>query len=303
VVEVRDAGGHPQPARGAGRRRRARRLTLGLVPSYAVLCAAQAATAAAPNRQAPERGRGAVWILVPAALLAAGVAVADAVPRGPHWLALLATFGTPVLAAAGGILRGSRRWWLWLPVAAGLWVEAWLGAGLGRDAAGVALIAAACVAAASAAALVAPAWALRIGLVGLAALDVVLVWGTTGVQRATNALETTPLPHAAGTPLPSLQQATFGSAVMGWLDLLAPALLGVVVAGRRKLGAAAVTGIVAGLWGLLLYVTTVVAATVPVLAGLAFAAVPDARRRRLRHPFQPRSARGGARGDRRREPG
>ena len=36
---------------------------------------------------------------------------------------------------------------------------------------------------------------------------------------------------------------------MGWLDLLAPALLGVVVVGRRKLGAAAVTGVAAGLWG------------------------------------------------------
>ena len=43
---------------------------------------------------------------------------------------------------------------------------------------------------------------------------------------------------------------------MGWLDLLAPALLGVVVAGRTKLGAAVVTGLAAGLWGLLFYVTS-----------------------------------------------
>lgn len=266
-----------------------------------MLCAAQAATAAAPNRQAPDRGRGALWIAVPAALLAAGVAITDAVPQGPHLLALLATFGTPLLAAAGGVLRGSRRWWLWPPPAVGLWVLAWLGSGLLQDGAGLVLIAAACVAAASAAALVAPARALRVGLVALAALDVVLVWGTSGVQQATNALQSTPLPQAAGTPLPSLQQATFGSALMGWLDLLAPALLGVVVAGRRKLAAALATGLAAGLWGLLLLVTSQVAATVPVLAGLALAA--DAGRRRLRHPLQPRRARGGARGDRRREPG
>jgi hypothetical protein len=303
VVEVRDARGHPQPARDAGRSRRAdRQLTLGLVPSYAVLCVAQAATAGAPNRQARARGRGAIWIVVPAALLAAGVAIADAAPDGPHLLALLATFGTPVLAGAGGFLRGSRRWWLWPPPALALWLLAWLGSGLLQDAAGLVLIAAACVAAASAAALVAPAGALRIGLVGLAALDVVLVWGTSGVEQATNALQSTPLPAAGGTPLPSLQQATFGSAVMGWLDLLAPALLGVVVGGRRKLAAAAVTGLAAGLWGLLLLVTSQVAATVPVLAGLALAAA-DARRGRLRHPLQPRRARGGARGDRRREPG
>jgi hypothetical protein len=234
---------------------------------------------------------------VPAALLAAGVAIVDLVPRGPHALALLATFGTPVLAATGGFFRGSVRWWLWPPAAVGLWLAAWLASGLVRDAAGLALIAGACLAAASAAAAVAPAWSIRAGLVALAALDVVLVWGTTGVQEATNSLETVGLPHAAGMSLPSLQQATFGSAVMGWLDLLAPALLGVVVAGRRKLGAAAVTGIAAGAWGLLLFVTSEVAATVPVLAGLAFSAA-HARRRRLRHPLEPARAGGSSRGDR-----
>jgi hypothetical protein len=239
-----------------------------------------------------------VWVAVPAALLAAGVAILDLVPQGPHALALIATFGTPVLAAAGGVFRTSPRWWLWPPASAGLWTAAWLAHGLVQDAAGVALIAAACLAAGSAAASVAPAWSISAGLVGLAALDVILVWGTTGVRQATNALEHVGLPQAAGTPLPSLQQATFGGATMGWLDLLAPALLGVVVAGRRKLGAAAVTGLVAGLWGLLLYATSEVAATVPVLAGLAFAAA-DARRRRLRHPLEPARAGGGPRGDRR----
>jgi hypothetical protein len=235
---------------------------------------------------------------VPAALLAAGVAIIDLVPHGPRALALLATFGTPLLAASGGIFRGSPRWWVWPPVAAGLWFAAWLASGLVRDAAGLALIAGACLAAASAVAAVSPAWSVRAGLVGLAALDIVLVWATTGVREATDALQAVALPHAAGTPLPDLQQATFGSAVMGWLDLLAPALLGVVVAGQRKLGAATVTGLAAGAWGLLLLTTSEVAATVPVLAGLAFAAA-HARRRRLRHPLEPARARGGSRGDRR----
>jgi hypothetical protein len=136
-----------------------------------------------------------------------------------------------------------------------------------------------------------------VGLVALAALDVVLVWGTPSVQQATNTLETVPLPHAAGMSLPNLQQATFGSALMGWLDLLAPALLGVVVAGRRKVAAAAIAGIAAGLWGLLLLATSEVAATVPVLAGLALASA-HARRSRLRHPLEPARAGGGPRGDR-----
>lgn len=204
---------------------------------------------AAPARRARPRGRSWIWLAVPALLLGAGVAIVDFVPGGPHALALLATFGTPVLAAAGGVFRGSSRWWLWPPVAAGLWVAAWLASGLVQDAAGMALIAGACLAGASAAALVAPAWSIRAGLVVLAVLDVILVWGTTGVSEATNSLQAVGLPHAAGTPLPSLQQATFGSAVMGWLDLLAPALLGVVVAGRRKLAAAVVTGLAAGAWG------------------------------------------------------
>ncbi|HET9116040.1 MAG TPA: hypothetical protein VFN33_08100 [Gaiellaceae bacterium] len=252
---------------------------------------------AAPARQARARGRSWVWLAVPALLLGAGVAIIDLVPQGPHALALLATFGTPVLAAAGGVFLGSRRWWLWPPAAAGLWVAAWLAHGLVRDGAGAALVTGACLAAASAAAIVAPAWSVKLGLVALAALDVILVWGTAGVEQATNTLQGVALPQAAGTPLPSLQQATFGGAVMGWLDLLAPALLGVVVMGRQKLGAAAVTGVAAGLWGLLLFVTSEVAATVPVLAGLGFATA-DARRSRVRHPLEPARAGSGARGDR-----
>ena len=235
---------------------------------------------AAPSRRATGRSFSAVGLLVPAGLLAAGVLILDFVSGGPRALALLATFGTPVLAAAGGVLAGRKRWWLWPPLAAGLWFAAWLADGLVRDAAGLALIALACVAAASAVGRVAPAASIHAGLVALAALDVVLVWGTTEVQNASNALGSVHLPHAAGVPLPGLQQATFGSALMGWLDLLAPALLGVVVAGRTRYSAAVATGVAAGLWGLLFFVTPEVAATVPVLAGLAFATA-DARRRRL----------------------
>jgi hypothetical protein len=262
-----------------------------------VLCAVQAATVAAPARQARPLGRNWVWLAVPAALLGAGVAIINLVPQGPHVLALIATFGTPVLAAAGGIFKGSRRWWFWPPAAVALWFGAWLASGLVRDAAGVALIALACLAAASAIAMVAPAWSIRVGLVCLAALDIVLVWATPSVRQASNTLAEVPIPIAAGRSLPSLQQPAFGHAYMGWLDLLAPALLGVVVTGRTKLGAAVVTGLAAGLWGLLFYVTSEVAATVPVLAGLAYAAV-DARRSRLRHPLEPARAGGGPRGDR-----
>ena len=241
---------------------------MSLAPSYAVLCAVQAALVAAPGRTASRHGRGWIGIAGPAAALAIGVAVLETASWGPHVLALLGSFATPLLAAAGGALGGRRRWWLWPPAAVALWLLAWRGHGLPAEAAEVALIAGACLAVAGAAALVAPAWSLQIGLVALAALDIVLVWGTPQVEPASKALHGVTLPTAAGAPIPELQDVTFGSATMGWLDLLAPALLGVAVARRLKLRAALVTGLAAGAWGLLLLVTSTVPATVPTLAGL-----------------------------------
>ena len=231
----------------------------------------QAALVAAPGRTAGPRGRGWIGIAVPAALLAVGVAVLDRASWGPHALALLASIATPLLAAAAGALSGRARWWLWPPAVLVLWLVAWRAHGLVGEAAEIALVAGACLALASAAALVAPAWSLQVGLVALAALDVVLVWGTPQVEPASKALHGVALPTAAGATVPRLQDVTFGDATMGWLDLLAPALLGVAIARATKLRAALVTGAAAGAWGLLLFWTSTVPATVPTLAGLVAA--------------------------------
>jgi hypothetical protein len=278
-VEVADAGGHPRPARSA------RPLTLA--PSYAVLCAAQALTvlAARPPRRTFTSNRLLLaGIVVPAALLGAGVAIVRAVAGGPHALALAGAVGAPLLAAAG-----PRR----LPLAAALWLVAWLAHGLVAQGAGVALIALAAMTIAQLVARFAPDWSIAGGLVAVAIVDVVLVWGTRQVQPATTALHAATLPELAGRPIPPLQDATFGSAMMGWLDLVAPALLGVVA--RRRLAAAAATGLAAGAWGLLLFVTSTVPATVPALAGLACA---RAGRGHVGHPRQPRGAGGGSDGGR-----
>jgi hypothetical protein len=233
---------------------------LPLVPSYAALCAAQAATVAT-SRTATSRcqapGRGWLGLVLPAAALGVGIGVIRGVSGGPHALALLGAVATPALAAAG-----PRR----APPALGLWLVAWLAHGLIAQAAAVALIAMAAVRIATLAAALAPAWSLELGLVALVVLDVVLVWGTPQAGPATTALHRAALPSAAGHAIPRLQDATLGSATMGWLDLLAPALLGVVV--RARLVAALATGVAAGAWGLLLAVTSTVPATVPVLAGL-----------------------------------
>ena len=186
--------------------------------------------------------------------------------------------------AAVGIVR--------LPLAAALWVVAWRTDGLVAQAASVALIALAAITVARLVARIAPDWSIAAGLVVVATVDVVLVWGVHQVQPATTALHSAPLPS-----VPRLQDATFGSATMGWLDLVAPALLGVVV--RARLRGAAATGLAAGAWGLLLAVTATVPATVPVLAGLACGGVG---RRRLRHPLESRRAPVGAHGGRRLPP-
>jgi hypothetical protein len=170
-------------------------------------------------------------------------------------LALLAAIATPALALARS------------PLAVALWLVAWLADGMVAQLASVALIALAAAAIAELAARVVSPRLLLVGLVLLAALDVVLVWGTPQVEPATNALHASHLPHG----IPRLQDATFWHATMGWLDLVAPALLGVAV--LRRLRASAATGVAAGLWGLLLFVTSTLPATVPVLAGMLCASV------------------------------
>jgi hypothetical protein len=217
----------------------------------------QAGVVLLPRRRGRPNRRGWVGLVLPAAALGGGILVLRAVSGGPHALALIAAIATPVLAAARP---------KWAPLAVGLWLIAWLAHGLVAQGAEVALVALAAVTVAEIAGGLAPAWSLAAGLVALAILDVVLVWGTRQVGPATTALHHAAVPVAAGHPIPRLQDATFGSATMGWLDFVAAALLGVVA--RARVRVAVVTGIAAGAWGLLLLVTSTVPATVPTLAGL-----------------------------------
>jgi hypothetical protein len=215
---------------------------------------AQALTVLLPRTRA--RGDRLIWAVAPALALAVGIAVLRLFAGGPHALALLGAVATPALAGAGRVKA---------PVALTLWLIAWLASGRLAQAAAVALVALAATTIAEVAARVAPRRALALGLVLLAILDVVLVWGTPQVEPASQALHAAPLP--AG--IPALQDATFGGAMMGWLDFVAPALLGVVV--LHRLRASVVTGLAAGAWALLLFVTGTIPATVPVLAGLVCA--------------------------------
>ena len=221
-----------------------------------------------PRAEASGRSRLA-WVLVPAGLLVLGVVVVR-VADGARLLTDLATFGTPLAAGLAGYLLGWRKPWLAAVVAVVLYLAAWRVGGRLADAAAVALIALACLSGAALAGRLIGRRELAVGLVLLVCFDVILVFGTSQVSHTTDTLHAIAPPAAAGHALPALQDVTFGSATMGWLDFLAPALLGVVLArSPRRLPAAAAVSASALAWACLLYATPVIPATVPVLVGLA----------------------------------
>jgi hypothetical protein len=247
-------------------------VTLSLVPSYCALCLVQGALVlAAPG---PRRLKSFSSVAAaPVIALAVGVLLVREL-NGAAFLADLATVAAPILTAMAPWLLGRPRPWVGLPFAAALYLLAWVGPGmLLREAAGVTLIAGACLALAALLSALAPARALIPGLLALVLLDAVLVWGTPQIGPTTEVLHAAqpPAVSVAGAPaktLPSLQDATFGSAIMGWLDLLAPALLGFVADESTRRPAAVATTLVALVWGLLLTVTSPIPATVPVVAGI-----------------------------------
>jgi hypothetical protein len=238
---------------------------MGPVPSYGGLVLAQALLVLLPVRPWRLASSRVLGLVVPAAALVLGVAIARA-NGGADFLTALAAVATPVLAAGAGWTRGWRLPWLPVLVVPVLYLEAWLRPGtVAADAAGVVLICGACLTATAVVAALAPGSWLTVGLVGLVLLDCVFVWGDRQVEPAMHALQAA-APPDVGRPLPSLQQAEFGTATMGWLDFAAPALLAILT--RHRLRAAVATGLAGAAWGLLLLVTSPIAATPPVLAGL-----------------------------------
>lgn len=257
-----------------------------MTPSYVVLACLQGALVLVPARPLRTGSSRLLGIAVPCTALVAGVAVARSA-GGASFLAGLAAVATPLLAALCGRARGWRRPWTAAAAVPPLFLLAWLDPhGLAGQAAATALIAGACLTATAVVAAVAPASWLQAGLVLLVALDALLVWGDRQVGPTMTALQAAPTP-TIGRALPALQQVQLGSSTMGWLDFAAPALLGLVVA--RRFRAAFTTGAAAVCWGLLLLATSPIAATPPVLAGLAV----GRRRRRLAAPPMSSPLRGG----------
>ncbi len=232
-----------------------------------MLCLVQGVLVAASWQYPVRLGRSRlIGLAVPVVVFFIGLAAT----RGADWateaISHLATFGTPVAAAAVGVVWGWRRPWVYALAAPVAWVIAWRADSLAGDAASVALIAGACLTLAAIIAMCTPPWALAAGLVALAIVDSILVL-TDQVRPGTQALHAVIPPSVGGTPLPALQDATFGRSLFGWLDILAPALGATLLAGmtRRRVAAAALTAIAALALGLLLAVTRQVPGTIPPL--------------------------------------
>lgn len=257
-----------------------------------MLCAVQGALVAMGWRDERRLRRARILgLAIPVAALCIGVLLIVASGPSRTALARLATFGTPLAAAFVGVVALWRRPIISLVLAPILFVVAWRADGLVQDGAGVALIGMACVGIAACIASLTTKRALAVGLVILAIVDSVLVFGGHLTQPTAD-LHAVASPAAGGMPLPALQDATFGRSLMGWLDLLAPACAGMLFVhapGARWL-AATLTTAAALAWGLLLAVTSPIPGTVPVLAAVivwfaSSASSPESDR--LREPFNP----------------
>ncbi len=238
--------------------------------TFAVLCLLQGVIVASSWQRPLRLGRSRlIGLGVPVVVFVIGLAATRGGDWANHAVSHLATFGTPVAAAAVGVVWGWRQPWLYTLAAPVLWVVSWRADGLVADSASVALIAGACLTLAAIIATFTPPWALAAGLVALAIVDTVLVFSDQ-VRPGTQALHAVVPPVLGGTPLPALQDATFGHALFGWLDILAPALGATLLTGfaPQRVAAAVLTAVAALALGLLLAVTRQVPGTVPALVAV-----------------------------------
>jgi hypothetical protein len=264
--------------------------------SIAALSLAQAAIVALPrvpqpieDRAASVRGlRGRRWALVPPlSVIAFAIVVGAAERASAQGLTYLALIAVPALAAVAlGWLTPGARPRRALLVAA-LFALAWAVPGdlLGQGAA-LALSALSCVALGVLLASVTPPRWLGAGIVAMALADTALVVSEL-LQKPNRALNAA---HPAAG-LPRLQDATFGSAVIGYGDLFVAGTLGALLAvalGRsQQRRGAALAGAFALALDLLFFVVDELPATVPIALTLI---VVTALRRRRSAPSEPARA-------------
>jgi hypothetical protein len=246
----------------------------------AVLVTAQAGLVALPGRGVPaplERFGGRAWSLILPLSIAVVVAAITLEPRVADGLTWLAFVAIPPLAAAalGWAMHGARPWLALLAVP--LFALAWARTGtLGGDAAAAALTALSCVTLGRLLAGVVPGGWLKAGIVAMAVIDAILVFGDQ--LQAPNAVLNAAVP-AEG--LPQLQYLDLHYASMGYGDVFVAGVLGGVLAAERvpQLPVAALVLALSVAWDALFLVVDTLPATVPVAVALL---ISEAARRRRR---------------------
>jgi hypothetical protein len=253
------------------------------VIANSVLIATQAALVALPRAGVPAAlarfaGRG--WSLVLPLSIAVVVAVIAAEPAfadGLTWLALIAI---PPLAAAalGWAAHGARPALALLAVP--LLVAAIADAGgLAGDACAAALTALSCVTLGRLIAGAAPGAALKLGIVAMALIDAVLVFGEQ--LQGPSAVLNAAIPLQG---LPQLQYLDLGHASLGYGDVFVAGVLGAVLAAERRaqLPVALLVLALSVAWDSLFLALDTLPATVPVAAALLIVELVAWRRERER---------------------
>lgn len=260
--------------------------------SIALLSLAQGAIVALPripDRLGLKRLQGRRWAAIPPLSVIVFVLVAGAAERASaQGLTYLALVAVPALAALalGWLTPAPRplRALLVLPLFALAWADR---NGLPGEAAALALSALSCVALGALLALVTPPRWLAAGIVAMALADVLLVVSEQ-LQRPNDALNAA---HPAAG-LPRLQDATLGSAVIGYGDLFIAGALGALLAAALgsspQSRAAMLTAALALGFDLLFFFVDELPATAPV--ALTLIAVMLVRRRRSARERRTRAA-------------
>ena len=216
---------------------------------------------AALGRLAPLRSPA--WALVAPGSVLVGTFGVLAMPSLATDLAILAAVATPALAAVAvvGVVHGGRRALLPVPVALG--AVALAGSGVPAELAASLLTALGCLALGAAIVRLTPTRWLRLGVLAMAAIDVILL--AAGIGQPAAAL----LHEASAGIRPVFHRAQLGPMSLDYPDLVLAAVLGGVVAGRAvQARAATLVALLAAANGALFAFVDLLPATVPLVLAL-----------------------------------
>jgi len=244
-------------------------MTARFIAADAVLISAQAALVALPGAGVPpwvRRFAGGWWALILPLSIAVVVGAIELIPETADALTWVALILIPPGAALalGWAMRGAR--WPYAALAAPLLILAWADVdGLAGDAAAAVLTALSCVTLGRLLAGIVPAAWLKAGIVAMAIVDAILVFGNE--LQAPNAVLNAAIPTPGA---PQLQYLDLHYASIGYGDVFVAGVLGGVLALERRpqWPAAALVLICSILWDLLFFQYDTLPATVPVAAAL-----------------------------------